>query len=268
MLFVPSNGNEIPGGRLSDRKAAIAGTQDEMAGAVLPAATPGVRPSQARRLADVVVALVVLALMWPLFLALALATRRSTGGSAIYRQLRVGQGGVPFTLLKFRSMRVGEAGPEVTAPGDNRVTRLGALLRKTSVDELPQLVNVLVGDMTLVGPRPETIALARRYPGELQFVFRYRPGMTGPSQVLARDEKVLRQVADVEDFYLAELVPHRVALDLSYLRKPTLTRTIRWLVTTVVYLIHTVQPKPAPPALPALTGAVPGYPVEIGKDQG
>ena len=138
---------------------------------------------------------------------LAAATRLSTGGSAIYRQLRVGQGGIPFTLFKFRTMRARKAGPEVTAPGDDRVTRLGALLRKTSIDELPQLVNVLRGDMTLVGPRPETVSLARRYPEELQFVFRYRPGITGPSQVLVRDEKVLGQVADVENFYLTELRP-------------------------------------------------------------
>jgi lipopolysaccharide/colanic/teichoic acid biosynthesis glycosyltransferase len=236
-------------------KAAAPRTQDDTPGLVLRAADPGIGPSLGRRLLDLAVAVVVLGLVWPLFLALVLATRLSTGSSAIYRQARVGQGGVPFTLFKFRTMRAGMAGPEVTAPSDHRVTRLGGLLRKTSADELPQLVNVLLGDMTLVGPRPETVALARRYPAELQFVFRYRPGITGPSQVLVRDEKVLGQVEDVESFYLNELVPHRVAMDLSYLREPTLARTIRWLADTALYLIRTAQPRSATPALPVLTGA-------------
>jgi lipopolysaccharide/colanic/teichoic acid biosynthesis glycosyltransferase len=221
---------------------------------VLAAADAGVGPSGARRLLDVAVAVLILGVVWPLLLALVLASRLTTGGSGIYRQLRVGQGGVPFMLLKVRTMRAWMAGPEVTAPDDDRVTRLGALLRKTSVDELPQLVNVLFGDMTLVGPRPETIALARRYPGNLQFVFRYRPGVTGPSQVLVRDEKVLGRVEDVEHFYLTELVPHRVAIDLGYLRNPTLALTIRWLVNTALYLVRTAGPRPGS-AVPALTAA-------------
>jgi len=190
------------------------------------------------------VAVAMLGLVWPLFLALAVATRLSTSGSAIYRQRRVGQGGIPFTLYKFRTMRAQEAGPEVTAPGDRRVTRLGALMRKTSIDELPQMVNVLLGHMTLVGPRPESVALATRYPNELQFVFRYRPGVTGPCQVLVRDEKVLGRAADVENFYLTELVPHRVDMDLDYLKDPTLARTVRWLVVTLLYLVRTAKPRP------------------------
>jgi lipopolysaccharide/colanic/teichoic acid biosynthesis glycosyltransferase len=248
------NGKRTWGLRLSGTTKAITVVHADTPEPVLGAADQGIGPSLARRLLDVAVAMIVLGIAWPLFLALVLATRLSTGGSAIYRQRRVGQGGVPFTLFKFRSMRAGMAGPEVTAPGDDRVTRLGALLRKTSVDELPQLVNVLFGDMTLVGPRPETVALAMRYPGEFQFVFRYRPGMTGPSQVLVRDEKVLGQVADVENFYLNELVPHRVAMDLGYLRNPTLARTIRWLVDTALYLIRTARPRPAT-TIPALAGA-------------
>jgi lipopolysaccharide/colanic/teichoic acid biosynthesis glycosyltransferase len=243
MLFVPNSSNGIWGPRrVSGAGTVVAGTRDDTPSAVLAGAVPGIGPGPARRLLDIAVAIVVLGLVWPVFLALVLATRRSTGGTAIYRQVRVGEGGVPFTLLKFRSMRAGRTGPEVTAPGDDRVTRLGALLRKTSLDELPQLVNVLRGEMTLVGPRPETVALAARYPAELQFVFRYRPGMTGPSQVLVRDEKVLGQVADVESYYLTELVPHRVAMDLSYLTNATMTVTIRWLVDTFLYLTCTVRP--------------------------
>ena len=269
MLFVRSSGRgstELP--RLASGTPADLSATEEGPAAVVAAAAPGIGLSPARRLLDVAVALAVLGLVWPLFVALAMATRRSTGGSALYRQLRVGEGGIPFTLLKFRSMRAGQAGPEVTAPGDDRVTRLGALLRKTSLDELPQLVNVLRGDMTLVGPRPETVSLARRYPEELRFIFRYRPGMTGPSQVLVRDEKVLGQVDDVEDFYLTELVPHRVATDLGYLRYPTITETIRWLWDTLLYVTRIVRPTVASMNLPALIGVAPGHPVPMGKESG
>lgn len=202
----------------------------------------GIPPSRPRRSLDIAVALLVLGLTLPLLLALVLAVRLSTGGSAIYRQRRVGEAGVPFTLYKFRTMRPGISGPEVTAPGDRRVTRLGAVLRRSSVDELPQMVNVLLGHMTLVGPRPESVALARRYPAEFRSVFRYRPGVTGPSQVLVRDEKVLRHVSDVEDFYLTELVPHRVATDLTFLQDATLASTVRWLAETARYLIAVVRP--------------------------
>ena len=202
-----------------------------------------ISPSLARRVLDIAVAVVVLILVWPVFIVLAAATRLSTGGTAIYRQKRVGQGGIPFTLYKFRTMRARSTGPEVTAPGDDRVTRLGALMRKTSIDELPQMLNVLLGHMTLVGPRPESIGLARRYPEELRFVFRYRPGVTGPCQVLVRDEKVLGWAADVEKFYLTKLLPHRVDMDLAYLKDPTLMRTVRWLVITFLYLVRTAQPK-------------------------
>ena len=203
----------------------------------------GISPSLARRVLDIAVAVAVLGLVWPLFLVLAAATRLSTGGTAIYRQRRVGQGGIPFTLYKFRTMRARMTGPAVTAPGDERITRLGGLMRKTSIDELPQMVNVLLGHMTLVGPRPESVGLAQRYPEELRFVFRYRPGVTGPCQVLVRDEKVLGWAADVEKFYLTKLLPHRVGMDLAYLKDPTLVRTVGWLVVTFLYLIRTAQPK-------------------------
>jgi lipopolysaccharide/colanic/teichoic acid biosynthesis glycosyltransferase len=133
----------------------------------------------------------------------------------------------------------------VTAPGDSRITRLGAVLRRSSIDELPQMVNVLLGHMTLVGPRPESVALARRYPAEFRSVFRYRPGVTGPSQVLVRDEKVLRQVSDVENFYLTELVPHRVATDLIFLEDATVASTLRWLAETARYLFAVIWSRSA-----------------------
>jgi len=221
----------------------------------------GISPSWTRRLLDITVAVTVLGLVWPFFLVLAVAARLNTGGTAIYRQRRVGQGGIPFTLYKFRTMRARMEGPEVTAPGDDRVTWLGALMRRTSIDELPQMLNVLLGHMTLVGPRPESVMLARRYPEELRFIFRYRPGVTGPCQVLVRDEKVLGWAADVEKFYLTKLLPHRVDKDLDYLKDPTLARTVRWLVITFLYLIHTAKPALGA-AQPELAGAALATPTD------
>jgi lipopolysaccharide/colanic/teichoic acid biosynthesis glycosyltransferase len=233
-----------------------AGTRHRHTGVPEPVvpAGQGISPSGARRALDIAVAVTILGLVWPLFLVLAVATRLSTGGTAIYRQRRVGQGGIPFTLYKFRTMRARMAGPEVTAPGDDRVTRLGAIMRKISIDELPQMLNVLLGNMTLVGPRPESVALAVRYPEHLRFIFRYRPGVTGPCQILVRDEKVLDWAADVEKFYLTKLLPHRVDTDLAFLKDPTLARTVGWLVITFLYLVRTAKPNLGA-AQPELAGA-------------
>jgi lipopolysaccharide/colanic/teichoic acid biosynthesis glycosyltransferase len=188
-------------------------------------------PSRWRRVLDLVVALITLAISSPVLLLLLAAAWKSTNGSPVYRQVRVGQGGVPFTMYKIRSMRSGLDGPEITGPDDRRVTKLGALMRATSLDELPQLLNVLRGDMTLVGPRPETVALAQRYPIESREVFAHRPGMTGPVQLRLRDA-VPEGVADVEDYYLRELLPMRTELDLAYVAHPSIPATLSLLAET------------------------------------
>jgi lipopolysaccharide/colanic/teichoic acid biosynthesis glycosyltransferase len=190
-----------------------------------------VAPSAPRRTLDVAMAILLLALSWPLLIVLAAASRMSTHGSAIFTQPRVGQGGVAFPMYKFRSMRCGLAGPDVTTPGDRRVTRVGAILRATSLDELPQLLNVLRGDMTLVGPRPETVSLARRYPSEWHAVFAHRPGLTGPVQVTLRDS-VPDGLEDVEDYYLTDLLPKRMELDMAFLSNPTFATTVGLIFAT------------------------------------
>ncbi|MGH7762634.1 MAG: sugar transferase [Candidatus Dormibacteraceae bacterium] len=201
-----------------------------------------VPPSHARRALDVVVSIFVLALSAPLLLVLLLAARISSGGSAVYSQVRVGQGGFPFTMYKLRSMRPGMEGPEITSPDDRRVTRLGAVLRATSLDELPQLINVLRGDMTLVGPRPETVALALRYPPSCRIVFAHRPGLTGPVQVRLRDA-VPQDVTDVEAFYLSQLLPQRTEMDLVFLAEPTLIATLGLMVETATHVLSRVLRK-------------------------
>jgi lipopolysaccharide/colanic/teichoic acid biosynthesis glycosyltransferase len=201
-----------------------------------------ISPDVARRTLDITVALVGLVLLAPMIAVLLIAARLSTGGSAIYRQIRVGQGGRPFTMFKIRSMRADRNGPELTSPGDRRITRLGRALRTTSLDEVPQLFNVLRGDMTLVGPRPETLALALRYPAEYQSIFAYRPGLTGPVQ-LEQQDTLPDDLEDIESFYIAELLPERNRIDLTYLEDPSLRATVRLIWQTGAHVLSRVASK-------------------------
>jgi lipopolysaccharide/colanic/teichoic acid biosynthesis glycosyltransferase len=199
---------------------------------------PGIRPSRARRALDIAVSLAGLAVFGVPLLALILAIRCESRGPAIFRQVRVGQGRRQFCLLKLRSMRADASGSELTAKHDPRITRLGRLLRATSLDELPQLINVLRGDMTLVGPRPETPALARAYPPECRWVFAYRPGLTGPAQIRLRDREVLGEdTPDSEASYLGVIVPDRTRIEARYLIRPSVPATISVLVDTGRHMV-------------------------------
>jgi lipopolysaccharide/colanic/teichoic acid biosynthesis glycosyltransferase len=203
--------------------------------------------SPARRVLDVVVASIALVVAAPVIAVAGVAIRATSPGPALFRQERVGAGGRPFTILKLRTMTSGREGLDITVGRDPRVTRVGAVLRRTSLDELPQLVNVLRGEMTLVGPRPETVSLARRYPPECRWVLEVTPGLTGPAQVRMRDSRVLEPpvvarssgpAPDPEEWYLEHVVPRRVDVDAGYLRAPSLSRTVAVLVETAVYLLR------------------------------
>lgn len=197
----------------------------------------GQKPGKARRAIDIAVSLGVLAAAGLPLLLLMLAVRLTSRGPALFRQVRVGQGERVFTLLKLRSMRVDPGGPEITAAHDPRVTRLGAFLRRTSLDELPQLVNVLRGDMTLVGPRPETPALAVTYPPTCRWIFAYRPGLTGPAQVRMRDADVLGTSAPTEASYVSVVVPARTRIEAAYLATPTVPATLGVLADTIRHVL-------------------------------
>jgi lipopolysaccharide/colanic/teichoic acid biosynthesis glycosyltransferase len=205
---------------------------------------PGIGPGLPRRTLDIVAGVVGLAVAGLPLLLLMAAVRLTSPGPALFHQIRLGQGGRPFALAKLRSMRVGEGGPEITAAGDARVTRLGRFLRSTSLDELPQLWHVVRGTMTLVGPRPETPTLAAGYPSHCQWIFRYRPGLTGPAQVRMRDRDVLPPGVLVDTTtYLTRLVPARVALDAQFLAQPTLRNAAGVIADTVRHIIG----RPVPP---------------------
>ncbi|MGH3948326.1 MAG: sugar transferase [Pseudonocardiaceae bacterium] len=195
-------------------------------------------PGPLRRTGDVVVGVLALTVLLPVLVALALLIRVTSRGPALFRQRRVGQDGREFVLYKFRSMGCDVAGPEVTSGSDPRVTRVGRLLRRTGLDELPQLVNLVRGDVTLVGPRPETPGLARRYAPECRWVLRYRPGITGPVQLRSRELATsVEGATDPEGYYLGVLVPLRVAIDADFLADPSLGKTLGVLAGTVRYTL-------------------------------
>lgn len=195
-------------------------------------------PSLVRRALDVVVAASGLLISAVPLLALMAAVRLTSPGPALFRQARLGQDGQPFIMYKLRTMRVHAGGPDITARRDPRLTRLGGLLRKTSLDEVPQLWNVLRGEMTLVGPRPETPGLAAGYPATCRWIFASRPGLTGPAQIRMRnaDGQGPTEDARMAD-YFARVVPERIALDATYLAEPTLRATLGVLADTVRHLL-------------------------------
>lgn len=210
--------------------------QPDLAECVLTAEL--LRPSRGRRALDVAVAGTALLLAAPLLLLAALLVLLLDGRPVTFRQERLGEGGRLFRLLKLRTMRGADgSGPAVTAATDTRITRLGRLLRRTSVDELPQLWHVLRGDMTLVGPRPETVPLARQYPPSCRTVLAARPGLTGPAQLAYRERSAVPPAGwDIERWYVDVLVPLRTEADMEYLARPTLRGTLRYLVRTARFV--------------------------------
>ena len=173
-----------------------------------------------KRLFDATAAAIGLLVLSPILVLIAIAVRLTSRGPAIFRQQRTGQFEKPFFILKFRSMRPAPAGKDalLTAAGDPRVTPLGRLLRKTKIDELPQLWNVLRGDMNLVGPRPEVHVYTTLYNPRQKQVFATKPGITGPS-ILFDEEELLAAHADKDGFYLSTILPAKLEIDLVYREK-------------------------------------------------
>jgi len=178
----------------------------------------------AKRLFDLVGAALALALLSPLLLLAALAVRLDTPGPVFFRQERVGRGGVPFRIHKFRTMRHGAGGAPLTVGDDPRITRSGAFLRRTRIDELPQFIDVLLGRMSLVGPRPEVPRYVALYPPELrQRVLAVRPGITDPASLAFIDEAArLAAAADPEREYVEVILPAKLRASADYAEQASL----------------------------------------------
>lgn len=188
-----------------------------------------------KRLFDVGVATSGLLLLSPLLLVIAVLVKLSSPGPALYRAVRTGRNGASFQLLKFRTMVLGadRLGPGITSASDQRITPIGRILRRTKIDELPQLFNVLRGDMSLVGPRPEDPRYVALYTPEQRQVLSVRPGITSLASVAYRNESALLSGPDWENVYVEQVMPAKLALDLDYARNPTLRKDISILLQTV-----------------------------------
>lgn len=181
-----------------------------------------------KRLFDLVVALLALAALWPLLLLVAAIVKLDSPGPVLFRQERVGRHGVPFRIHKFRTMRHGAAGLSITVGDDARVTRSGRWLRRTHIDELPQLVDVLAGSMSLVGPRPEVPRYVALYPPALrERALAVRPGITDPSSLDFVDEAgLLARAADPEREYVEVILPRKVKQAADYAERATLASDV------------------------------------------
>lgn len=184
---------------------------------------------------DRIMSLVGLIILSPVLLVVAILIRvKMPGGPVLFKQKRVGKEGKLFTMVKFRSMSVAHGGSSVSVAGESRITPLGAKLRKYKLDELPELWNVFIGDMSFVGPRPDVPGYADKLVGEDRVILKLRPGITGPASLKYRDEETL--LATVEDpiRYNDEVIfPDKVRINKEYYYNRSFWQDIRYIVRTV-----------------------------------
>jgi lipopolysaccharide/colanic/teichoic acid biosynthesis glycosyltransferase len=190
------------------------------------------------RALDLGATLVLLALTAPVFVLIALAVKVESRGGVFYRCRRVGWNGTDFQILKFRKMHEHAAGAPLTASGDTRFTRIGSFLARTKLDELPQLLNVLKGEMSLVGPRPEDPSFVALHRESFSEVLAVRPGITGLSQLAFANETQILERDDPQTFYVERLLPAKIKIDQLYARRQSLLLNLRillWTVPTVLF---------------------------------
>lgn len=189
-----------------------------------------------KRLFDILASFIALLILLPLLLVITFIVAITSPGGAFFRQVRVGREGVHFHLLKFRSMRPGsEVKGQITVGGrDPRITGIGYLLRKTKLDELPQLWNVFIGDMSIVGPRPEVPKYVALYTTEQRDVLRVRPGITSLASIAYINEnEVLGRSSNPERTYVEDVMPAKLALDLRYVREQSVVLDLRIIFSTL-----------------------------------
>lgn len=221
------------------------------------------RPQDGTRPLDAVSAALALALLSPVLAAVALLVKATSPGPVLFRQTRVGLRGLPFTLYKFRTMceNAERLGSSVTTARDGRVTPVGRLLRKTKLDELPQLLNVVKGDMVLVGPRPEVPEIVEKYTPEMRRILSVRPGITGLATLFLRDEEELLARAQAPDrFYEEVLLPVKVELGLEYIdrRSPLLDLKLLALTLWTLTPLRGFWKPPQPRKLASLRASLGG----------
>tara|TARA_R110002050_G_scaffold296359_1_gene456221 strand:+ start:15431 stop:16021 length:591 start_codon:yes stop_codon:yes gene_type:complete len=193
-----------------------------------------------KRLFDLTAALLGLLVLLPVLLVLALFIKLTTPGPVVFVQTRIGQGGREFRLLKFRSMRVRPKTSEGSfdAGDQSRITWLGRILRKTKLDELPQLVNVLRGEMSLVGPRPEVRKWTEVYPEQWAIVHRVKPGITDNASIEFRNEEaILARSSNPEETYRNEILPRKLELYIDYVKRASFQTDLKLIFQTLFIVL-------------------------------
>ncbi len=185
-----------------------------------------------QRIVDICLSLIGLGIFLILYPFVALLIKMDSRGPVLYKCPRVGQGGKIFSMYKFRTMYEDDTiGQSVSPKGDPRVTPVGNILRRLKINEIPQFLNILKGEMTLVGPRPEAPDLAAAYPPEAQKIFSVKPGLVGPNQIMGRNEEDLYPPGvDAKEYYLTNILPRKISVDLRYLAEKSLGLDLKYLL--------------------------------------
>lgn len=187
-----------------------------------------------KRFLDITLSAAALVVLSPLLAVIAIATAILDGWPVLFTQERIGKGFERFTLLKFRTMDTTGTGPQITSTGDERITRVGHFLRSTKLDELPQLVNVMRGDMSLVGPRPEVPKYVEAFRDDFAIILSVRPGITGAASVAFRNEsEVLGRAQDPEQLYVKSILPDKIAMEIDYVATRSMAGDFRILADTI-----------------------------------
>lgn len=196
--------------------------------------------SAIKRIFDFVVSLIGIIIISPILLIVAISIKLDSEGSVLFLQKRIGKDGKPFNIYKFRTMvtNAEKLGAQITVGKDNRITRVGAFLRKYKIDELPQLFNVLKGDMSLVGPRPEVPKYVELYTEEERRVLEVRPGITDLASIRYRDENdILGKVENPEEYYIKVIMKDKLKLNLEYIEKSNVFYDIYLIIKTIIKCI-------------------------------
>jgi lipopolysaccharide/colanic/teichoic acid biosynthesis glycosyltransferase len=202
-----------------------------------------------KRVFDILMATIGLILLSPLFLLVAVLIKLDSAGPVLFRQQRIGKRFRPFLIYKFRTMveNAAQIGTEITYGDDPRITRMGRLLRKTKIDELPQIINVLKGEMSFVGPRPEIRQYVELFRKDYEEILKIRPGITDLASVKYRDEAaILGRSENPEDEYVRRVLPEKIELAKEYLRRSSLFFDLSLIFKTLFSLFsYTSELKPS-----------------------
>lgn len=189
-----------------------------------------------KRAFDIAVSFTGLILLSPVFIAVSILIKLDSKGPVFYKQKRVGKDNTDFTVLKFRTMNVNSDRESLLTVGskDKRITKLGSILRKYKLDEFPQLINVLLGDMTFVGPRPEVRKYVDYYDDDQKKVLCVKPGITDVASILYRNEnEILGTVSDPEQYYVEEIMPEKIKYNLEYINSSSVFKDVKVIFKTL-----------------------------------